>query len=446
MCDTLVAGPNAAADGAVWFAKNSDREPGEAQVVEIHPGREHTPGSTLQCTHVQVPQAKHTFQVLLSRPVWMWGAEMGANEHGLAIGNEAVFTRFPVPRVGLTGMDLVRLALERCRGASEAVDFMIEMVGRYGQGGGCGFRNRRFRYFSSFAIVDPREAWILETAGPFWAAERVHGLRTISNALSTGDGFDRMHPDAYTYARRKGWCGSARDFQFARCFADRRYGILSGAAARAQCTRRHLQAAGDGLSSGAVFAALRDHNGRAPAAGLTMTSPCAHAHWSPARRTGQTTGSMVSRLLPTGSSHWLTGTSSPCLSVFKPVPLGSEPLDTGTAAGEGYDGRSLFWLHERLHRRVMLSHETLAPALEPDLAMLQERAVAASGDPAGEAQRVWDEHLGLLTEWVERVEGYGAPVTASAPLRAYWARQCRLDGIPAMGAVLEPTPTTARTE
>ena len=42
----------------------------------------------------------------------MWGAEIGANEHGVAIGNEAVWNRLSDPEYDavprLLGMDLLR--------------------------------------------------------------------------------------------------------------------------------------------------------------------------------------------------------------------------------------------------------------------------------------------------------------------------------------------------
>lgn len=57
--------------------------------------------------------AEKTKAVILSKPNWMWGAEMGANECGVAIGNEAIWTNDndgdSDPHVKrLLGMDLVR--------------------------------------------------------------------------------------------------------------------------------------------------------------------------------------------------------------------------------------------------------------------------------------------------------------------------------------------------
>ena len=63
----------------------------------------------LQCTYIEVEQVLKTHAVILSRPSWLWGAEMGANEHGVCIGNEAVWTKEPVGKgEALLGMDLLR--------------------------------------------------------------------------------------------------------------------------------------------------------------------------------------------------------------------------------------------------------------------------------------------------------------------------------------------------
>lgn len=63
----------------------------------------------LQCTYIEVDQVPETCAVVLSRPAWLWGAEMGANEHGVCIGNEAIWGREDISKEeALLGMDLVR--------------------------------------------------------------------------------------------------------------------------------------------------------------------------------------------------------------------------------------------------------------------------------------------------------------------------------------------------
>jgi secernin len=437
MCDTLVSVTDVADGGPVWFAKNSDREPGEAQVVEHLPAARHAAGARVRCTWLELPQATETHEVVLSRPVWMWGAEMGANAHGLVIGNEAVFTRLKVPKTGLTGMDLLRLALERCTAAREALDLITRLIGEYEQGGRCGHRNAGFRYHSAFILADPAEAWILETAGSFWAARRVRGVATISNVLSIQDDFDLVSEEAYPYARSRGWCRSSQDFGFARCFGDRLYRVLTGGEQRRACTLAALGGTEGRPGLSEMRAALRDHGDRIPTAGWRMEAPCAHASWLPTRHAGQTTGSMVSRLSASGSVHWLTGTSSPCLSVFKPVVLGAGSVDTGPVPTDGYDDESLFWRHEALHRTVLLDYEGRRAVFEDARAALEEPLTRpfGSGEAAPDPKtcsEAWAAHREAAANWLADVRAHaeGGRGRGGGLHRAWWKRQNRLDALP----------------
>lgn len=139
---------------------------------------------------------------------------MGANECGVAIGNEAVWTNdndgdhdTKVKR--LLGMDLVRLGLERGSNATEALEVITGLLEKYGQGGPCSESDPGFTYHNSFLIADPKTSWVLETSGKHWVAEEVtSGSRNISNVLTISTKIDRKSEGIEEYAKAKGlWDG-----------------------------------------------------------------------------------------------------------------------------------------------------------------------------------------------------------------------------------------------
>lgn len=198
MCDTLVALPAATAGAATLFAKNSDRPPDEAQVVLWSPPRrDHR---ALRVTHIEVePAPGDTFGCLLSKPTWCWGAEHGVNEVGVAIGNEAIYTTLDPRSVpaALTGLDLVRLGLERAGDAAAAVAVITGLLERYGQGGtghDPAGRTGSKAYWNSFLVADPQTAYVIETSGREYAVEQVgaDGVWAISNRTTIA-AFDAQH-------------------------------------------------------------------------------------------------------------------------------------------------------------------------------------------------------------------------------------------------------------
>lgn len=360
MCDTMVAVGNSTIDGSVILAKNSDREPNEAHVLVHLPRQKHPPGSKVQCTYIEIPQVEETYEVFLSKPFWIWGCEMGVNEYGVAIGNEAVFTKEPYQKeAGLIGMDFIRLALERAQTAYQALRVIVGLLEQYGQGGNCGFEHPTY-YHNSFILADPNEAWVLETAGKYWAAERVKDVRSISNGLTIGATWDEASPGLVEHAIEKGWCKSADDFHFARCYSDFLYTRLDGCTPR-QCRSMDLlrKHAGN-IEVRTMMNILRDHGPKAendptwePSRGWIMDTLCVHASFGPTRPS-QSTGAMVAHLTQDLSTIWATGTSGTCTSIFKPLFLCGESFPPmGSSPTGKYDSDSMWWQHERLHRQVL---------------------------------------------------------------------------------------------
>ncbi len=368
MCDTFVALRNATRDGSVIFGKNSDREPNEAHELTFIPHAVHTQDETVRCTYIEIPQVPETNAVLLAKPFWIWGAEMGANEHGLVIGNEAVFTKVPYDKKpGLLGMDFLRLALERTSSAEEALDLIVELLQTYGQGGNHGFAHGLY-YHNSFLIADRENAWVLETAGKHWAAEKVKDVRTISNVISIGSKWDRASDELVSHAISEGWCKTEADFDFGRCYSDLIFSRFADGRHRSCRTQMLLQERLGKIDLPFAMRVLRDHgedtsDDFTPAKGLLGAEVCQHASFGPVRRS-QTTGSMVSHLTPKGDTHWLTGTAAPCTSVFKPVWMESGLPDLGPSPTGTYDEATRWWQHENLHREILRDYTVRIRALK----------------------------------------------------------------------------------
>lgn len=218
-CDTWVALPDATKSGVMLLAKNSDRTVFDCQPLLLHPRRSWPRGAEIDLGRTRLAQAPETFATLGSSPYWCWGYEEGINEFGVAIGNEGIFTRARAedvaassrgegPELGPTGMDLIRLALERSRTARQAVQTIGDLLDQYGQSGSgmpmAGIEQGS--YDNSFLVADSREAWVLETCGRSWVARRqVKGITSISNVPSIQTEWDLASEGLIEDAVARGW-------------------------------------------------------------------------------------------------------------------------------------------------------------------------------------------------------------------------------------------------
>lgn len=390
MCDTLcVPGRR-----GMVFAKNSDRPPGEVQVAWPF-GRRTSAGCTLRTQYLSIGDAG-AHATFLSCPTWLWGAEHGVNEHGVAIGNERVSTTHDAAsaKPALIGMDLVRLGLERARSADEAVDVLTGLLRTCGQGGIADAAHQE-AYDSSFLIADPSQAFVLETAGADYAVAPFPDGTAISNRITLGTGWT-LASAALT---------AGEDFDRYR---DPEQDTAS-ADVRLAASRRFLDSAPPGgLTPAATAAHLRDH-GTGPwgapggegavhppparlGADVSGVSICMHGR-------SVTAASMIAELRPGiedgAPLRVYVAAGSPCASVYVPAfprtAAGPPPFVPAELSGE-----ELWHAADALRQRVEDDPDTLAA--------LRERLKPVEDELWGEADDVFE----YPARWAEVGESWGS--------------------------------------
>lgn len=249
----------------------------------------------------------------------MWGAEMGFNENGVAIANEAIFTKRKFAKQGLLGMDLLRLGLEAGNDAKCALNTMVDFVEKYGQGGSNSIFKEEY-YDNSFLICDRNEAYILETYGSKWRSQRISAFGSISNSPLEG---------------------TSGQFNYS---LNRIYNYFGKGKSRARITYSMLQEMNGSLKVEGLMQIMHHHSEIEfhPNKG-TNTDICMHS--GSLTRKFQTANSMILELHDGCDIAWFTFSSNPCISLYKPVLFGCGEVRIDY--GEDYWYRA-----ERLHRKV----------------------------------------------------------------------------------------------
>ena len=415
MCDTLIAAKYATANGVAVFGKNSDRPPNEGQSIVFFPAANYSAGSSLKCTYIEIPQVEHTHAVLLSKPFWMWGAEMGVNEHGLVIGNEAIFSKIPAnKKPALLGMDMLRAALERAITPREALQVIIDLLEKFGQGGNCTSHGNTIYYHNSFVIANAEEAWVLETVDKQWAAKKIKDVYSISNCYTLGNEYDMASLNLIDLALQKGITNSASKFHFAKDYSDFLITTFGKGLVRREITSNILNEQNGSISIESMMSTLRHHADENfdPQNSINHIDVCMHAGFGPIR-SNQSTASMVVHLDKSNPIIFATGTSAPCTSIFKPFWIdAASSLNLGPVPTFQTDSSSIYWTHEKLHHATLLNYPERIKTYAADRDEMEKRFIqgalelqsATAKERAEFTNQCLAESTAAEAEWLKRVE------------------------------------------
>ncbi len=392
MCDTLsILSSHTGSGGESFFAKNSDREPGEEQVLRFVSGSDS--GGVKEEGVLDIPFGEvkedylslnyrnlkdywkgvrgkngKLFRILLSQPVWLWGGEIGVNERGVAIGNEAVFPRLKPLKTAILGMDILRVALHLAGSAREAVDVICRIVSERGQAGNGGYR-RRSVYHNSFIVQDSGEAYVVETAGREWIVKKVRDYCTISNTYLRDKECGEGGP-IEVYGSENGTGG------FKNRYESRLYNFFAEGEIRNRYKNAVISRLKGRVSLDSVKSIMRAHyddivgelSGKVRAKRRFfkrgMASVCIH---SGRLIKSETTASLIVHYIGDRFVIWYTGSSFPCVSLYKPMVIFPEcdEFDTFKAFSDPDYSVEVYKRRQKVSKLLERNYEIFIDRIKP---------------------------------------------------------------------------------
>jgi hypothetical protein len=201
-CDMVVALGKATVQENTLFGINYHGPGRHVHSLQRLVGRSHAPDEVLRLGPLQLPEVRQTCTVLGNQPQGSWGLTHGINEHRVVAGFCRWQSKVPPSQQGLSGAELIRLTLERSHSATQALDVLTNLVGRYGQRAASGWEESADHIF---LIADGREAFIVEAAGPYWASLECPQVRAASDVGLIRQDWRRLAPGMADFVISQGW-------------------------------------------------------------------------------------------------------------------------------------------------------------------------------------------------------------------------------------------------
>jgi dipeptidase len=341
------------------FGQNVDREPNEPQIL-FRATKKKNKEKFLKLTYLEIPQSKSTNEIILSKSAQLWGAEMGVNEFGLTIGITKALCKSAksFKENGITGPELVRLALERCKSSEQALELITNYLEEFGQSSDSGCIKMENYHFSNFVIADSNKAYYVETFASHWVALKIQGYFSVSDGYTIEQKYDYSSKGLKEFAINNNFAQSSSPFSFQKAFSDKLQNrLLQSKVRKASSTsigEIYCQTEGLGIKEAMDILRTHKNSNYLPQNG-DMGSVCLHA--SGILTPYQTTNSMVVEIKENSKiTAWSTLSSSPCLSLYKPFYFGTD-IFLEDKQSDKKNSESFWWKFEEFHRLAIQDYE-----------------------------------------------------------------------------------------